>query len=45
MVMLCGSSLGSNMPLDLKIYVPLSLLDNYKKATNWVNFANQIIGY
>ena len=35
-------SLGSNLPSDLVILVPYYQLSDYKTATNWTTYANQI---
>jgi len=34
----------TNIPADCEIRVPAALLDEWKAATNWATYANQIVG-
>ena len=41
---LSNTNAFSGIPADCEIRVPASLLDEWKAATNWATYANQIVG-
>ena len=41
---LANSNAFGNTPADMQIRVPAALADEWKAATNWATYANQIVG-
>ena len=41
---LANTNAFSNLPSDFKILVPLTLVDEWKAATNWSTYADHIVG-
>lgn len=41
---LSGTSVFNNAPSEFEIRVPAALADEWKAATNWATYANQIVG-